>query len=79
MPQCIFNKKRGGCYKAAPPSALKAALASQEKKRHQVEQQTRYAHLLGAFILPEEFKPLLPDLLYKPDKSSIEWKALDEA
>ncbi|MEE8207435.1 MAG: RNB domain-containing ribonuclease [Nitrosomonadaceae bacterium] len=74
-----FYKKGKGRYKAAPLSALKAALAGQEKKRRQVEQQTRYAHLLGEFILPEEFKPLLPDLLYKPDKSTVEWKALDEA
>ena len=74
-----FYKKGRGCYKAAPPAALKAALASQEKKHRQAEQQTRYARLLEAFVLPEEFKPLLPDLFYKPDKSTIEWKALDAA
>ncbi len=74
-----FYKKGRGCYKAAPPTALKMALAGQEKKRRQAERQTRYARLLGAFVLPEEFKPLLPYLLYKPDKSTIEWKALDSA
>lgn len=74
-----FYKKGRGCYKAAPPVSLKAALANEEKKRCQAEQQMRYARLLRAFILPEEFKPLLPDLFYKPDKSTIEWKALDVA
>lgn len=74
-----FYKKGKGRYKAAPPEALKAALASQEKKRRQAEQQSRYAQLLSAFTLPDEFRPLLPDLLYQPDKNTIEWKALDAA
>lgn len=74
-----FYKKGKGCYKAAPPNALKAALASQKKKRLEAEQKIRYVRLLETFTLPEEFNLLLPDLLYKPDKSKIEWKALDEA
>jgi len=74
-----FYKKGKGCYKSAPPLALKAALISQEKKQHQAEQQSRYAKCLETFILPEEFRPLLPELLYKPDKSSVEWKALNAA
>ena len=28
-------------------------------------------------MLPEEFKPRNPNLLYKPDKNTIEWKALE--
>ncbi|HEY6044851.1 MAG TPA: RNB domain-containing ribonuclease, partial [Nitrosospira sp.] len=51
-----FYKKGRGRYKAAPPRALEAALASQEKRRRQAEQQAYYAQLLNAFILPEEFK-----------------------
>jgi exoribonuclease-2 len=74
-----FYKKSKGCYKSAPPLALKSALVSQKKKQYQAEQQSRYAHHLETFVLPEEFKPLLPELLYKPDKSSVEWKALDAA
>ena len=72
-----FYKKGRGRYKAAPPDALKAALASQERKRLQAEQQARYAEQLSHFTLPEEFKPHIPNLLYKPDKNSIEWKALE--
>ena len=74
-----FYKKGRGRYKAAPAEALKAALASQEKKRHQAKLQTQYAELLSAYVLPEEFKPQLSSLLYKPDKNSVEWKALDAA
>jgi len=74
-----FYKKGKGRYKAAPPEALKSALASQERKRLQAEQQSRYTQQLTEFTLPEEFKPLLPDLLYQPDKNTIEWKALDAA
>ena len=72
-----FYKKGHGRYKAAPPDALKAALAGQEKKRLQAVQQARYVEQLNQFVLPEEFKPRIPNLLYKPDKNSIEWKALE--
>jgi exoribonuclease-2 len=74
-----FYKKGRGRYKAAPPKALEAALAGQEKRRRQAEQQTRYVRLLNEFTLPEEFKPMLSNLLYRPDKNSLEWKALDTA
>lgn len=74
-----FYKKGRGRYKAAPPEALKAALASQEKKRLQAEQQSHYVKLLAAFTLPDEFRPLLTELLYRPDKNTVEWKALDAA
>lgn len=72
-----FYKKGHGRYKAAPPDALKAALAGQEKKRLQAEQQAQYVEQLNQFILPEEFKPRIANLLYKPDKNTIEWKALE--
>ena len=74
-----FYKKGRGRYKAAPPKALEAALASQEKKRRQAEQQARYVESLNEFRLPEEFKPSLFNLLYRPDKNTVEWKALDAA
>lgn len=74
-----FYKKGKGHYKAAPPDALKAALASQEKKRLQAEAKARYIEQLCNNTLPEAFKPVIPNLLYNPDKNSIEWKALDEA
>lgn len=72
-----FYKKGHGHYRAAPPDALRAALAGQEKKRLQAAQQACYVEQLNQFVLPEEFKPRIPNLLYKPDKNTIEWKALE--
>lgn len=72
-----FYKKGHGRYKAAPPDALKAALAGQEKKRRQAEQQARYTTQLNQFTLPAEFESAKQQLLYQPDKNSIEWKALE--
>ena len=74
-----FYKKGKGRYKAAPADALKAALASIERKKKQAEQQVRYVGQLARFELPEEFRPVLGELLYEPDKNSVEYKALDQA
>src|SRR6185369_17747383 len=74
-----FYKKGRGRYKAAPEEALKAALASVERKRLQAEQKERWAADLKAGRLPAEFADLVPKLLYAPDKNSIEWKALEAA
>ncbi len=74
-----FYKKGKGRYKAAPPDALKSALASAEKKRIQAELQARYTEQLGAFQLPAEFADKLPMILYQPDRNTIEVKALEAA
>lgn len=74
-----FYKKGKGRYKAAPADALKAALASVEKKRLQAEQKQRWVDELSGGRLPAEFTPLVPKLLYGPDKNALEWKALEAA
>lgn len=74
-----FYKKGAGRYKAAPPEILRTALASREKKRLAEEKQASYVQQLIAFELPDSFKPMLDELLYKPDKNTIEWKALEAA
>lgn len=74
-----FYKKGKGRYKAAPSDALKAALASAEKKRLQAELQARYTEQLCAFALPPEFAGRLPQLLYQPDRNAVETKALEAA
>lgn len=71
-----FYKKGKGKYRAAPPEALKAALAGQEKKRRQAELQAGYVEELKARRLPEAFSNILPELLYDPDKNSLEYKAI---
>ena len=74
-----FYKKGKGRYKAAPEESLKAALASEERKRKQAELLARYVAELTAFTLPAEFQPHLPTLLYAPEKNAIETKALEQA
>jgi exoribonuclease-2 len=74
-----FYKKGRGRYKAAPADALKAALASVEKKRLLAEQKQAYIDALAAGRLPAAFAPLQATLLYAPDKNSLEWKALEAA
>ena len=74
-----FYKKGKGRYKAAPTDALKAALASEERKRLQTALLARYVDELRRFILPSEFHPHLPALLYAPEKNAIETKALEQA
>lgn len=74
-----FYKKGKGHYKAAPPEALKAALASAEKKRLQAALQARYTDELIASTLPPEFSDKLTQLLYKPDRNTLEVKALEAA
>ncbi len=74
-----FYKKGRGHYRAAPEEALKAALASVERKRLQAEAKAAYVAELSAQKLPRAFTPLLDQLLYKPDRNGIEWKALEEA
>ena len=72
-----FHKKGKGHYRAAPPDVLKAALAGAERKRQQLALQARYTEQLSRFELPVEFTEHLPQLLYKPDRNTIEVKALE--
>ncbi len=74
-----FYKKGKGSYKAAPEASLKAALAGIEKKRQQALVQAAYVDDLTAHRLPEAMRPLALQLLFRPDKNSIEYKALDAA
>ncbi len=74
-----FYKKGRGRYKAAPEAALKAALAGMERRRQQAEQKQHYVDELFAGRMPEALVPQLKTLFYKPDKNSIEYKALEEA
>ena len=74
-----FYRKGKGRFRAAPADALKAALASLERKRLAAEQQARYVESLKRCELPPEFAPLTAKLLYDPDRQSIETKALEQA
>ena len=74
-----FYKKGKGRYKAAPKEALQAALAGMEKRRLQAEQQARYTEQLSRFELPPELSGKLAQLLFKPDRNTLEVKALEAA
>ena len=74
-----FHKKGKGRYRAAPPDVLKAALAGAEKKRQQLALQARYTEQLCRSELPDEFAERITQLLYKPDRNTLEVKALEAA
>ena len=74
-----FYKKGKGRYRPAPPEALKAALASIERKRQQALLEAQYVEQLERGELPDVFQPLVPQLLYAPDRNTAEVKALEHA
>jgi len=74
-----FYRKGRGRYKAAPADALKAALAGQARREAQAAQMAAWQEQLLAGDLPDDLRPALPMLLYKPDRSALEWKAVDAA
>jgi len=74
-----FYKRGKGRYRKAPPDALKAALASVDRKRREGEQIAAWVDELRAHRLPDALRAKLPVLLYAPDKNALEWKALAAA
>jgi exoribonuclease-2 len=73
-----FYKRGRGHYRAAPADALKAALASVERKKGEAQRKEAYVAQLLAGELPAGIQGMLNTLLYKPDRNTIEWKALEE-
>ena len=74
-----FYRKGRGRYKAAPAETLRAALAGIEKKRVVQQNIDAWAQQLGEGRFPEELRPMLSELLYKPDRNKPETKALEKA
>jgi len=74
-----FYKKGRGRYKAAPEQSLRAAQAGIEKKKQQALVQAEYVEELKANKLPASMQNIVMQLLFKPDKNSIEYKALEAA
>lgn len=71
-----FYKKGRGHYKAAPAASVQAALAGIEKKKQQAIVQAHYVEELKAGTLPISMQSIVQQLLYKPDKNLLEYKAL---
>jgi len=74
-----FYKKGRGRYKAAPEQSLRAAQAGIEKKKQQALVQDAYVAELKDNKLPAPMAALVLQLLFKPDKNTIEYKALEAA
>ena len=74
-----FRRKGRGQYQRAPQEQLQMALAGLEKKRQLALVQAGYEAELVAGKLPEALAGKAIGLLTKPDKNSIEYKALEAA
>jgi exoribonuclease II len=74
-----FHRRGKGRYRAAPPDILKAALAAVEKKRQQQLRIDEWAAALERFEMPADLVPLIPQLLYKPDRNRVETRAFEQA
>ena len=74
-----FYKKGRGRYKAAPEQSLRAAQAGIEKKKQQALVQAAYVEELKAGKLPAALQPMVHQLLFKPDRNTIEYKAMETA
>jgi exoribonuclease II len=74
-----FYRKGRGRYRAAPPDTLRAALAGIEKRKQRELQIEQWSARLARGDLPEEFRPLLEELMYQPDRNRPETQALERA
>lgn len=75
-----FYRKGRGKFRKAPEETLKLALAALEKRKRLDEQKKQYvAEFVENGKAPEAIARGAIQLLVRPDKNSIEWKALQEA
>ncbi|BAN24115.1 ribonuclease catalytic domain-containing protein [Caballeronia insecticola] len=74
-----FRRKGRGQYQRAPQEQLQMALAGLERKRQQALVQAGYEEDLKAGKLPDALKDKAIGLITKPDKNTIEYKALEAA
>ncbi|HET9024472.1 MAG TPA: RNB domain-containing ribonuclease [Burkholderiaceae bacterium] len=74
-----FHRKGRGRYRAAPAETLKAALAAVERKRLQDELKQQHVLGLKAGQAPAPIANQAIALLVRPDRNSIEYKAVEQA
>ncbi|GLR12505.1 exoribonuclease II [Chitinimonas prasina] len=74
-----FYRKGRGRYKAAPEDNLRAAKSGMEKKAREAALMAEWQRELQAGALPEVLKSHIRTLLHRPDKNTIEWKAVAAA
>ncbi|HEX6361423.1 MAG TPA: RNB domain-containing ribonuclease, partial [Albitalea sp.] len=74
-----FRRVGKGQFRKAPAEIVKAALLGIERKRQFAAQVDAWAGELEAGRCPEPIREQLYKILFKPDKQSIEYKAVVEA
>ena len=74
-----FRRLGKGLFKKAPEEIVKAALLGLERKRVQALQVAGWAQQLAAGQCPPEVRAEIYKILFKPDKNSVEYKAVVEA
>lgn len=74
-----FYRKGRGRYRPAPPETLKAALAAVERKRQQDELRQSYVDQLKSGRAPAAIASQAVNLLVRPDRGLLEYRALEQA
>lgn len=74
-----FHRKGRGRFKAAPEETVRQALAAVEKRRAREALIESMADEMRAGRLPEAISARAAELLVRPDKMSLEWKAMEAA
>ena len=74
-----FRRAGKGRFKKAPEEIVKAALLAIERKQQQQLQVDAWAQELIEGRCPENIREQLYKILFKPDKNSLEYKAVVQA
>lgn len=74
-----FYRKGRGRYRPAPAETLKAALAAVERRRRQDELRQQHVERLKSGSAPTEIAARAIELLVRPDRAGIEFKAVEQA
>ena len=74
-----FHKRGKGRYRAAPADVLAAAKAAVERKARETAQRAEWSAALVRGELPAALGAKVFELAHKPDKNSLEYKALSDA
>jgi exoribonuclease-2 len=75
----FFQKKGRGRYKAAAADILAAAKAGLERRARETALRAEWVAEMTAGRLPEAMRGHVFELAHKPDKNSLEYKALNDA
>ncbi len=74
-----FYRKGRGRFRPAPPETLKLALAALERRKREELDIERMSQAMVAGRLPERIASMAADLLVRPDKHGVEFRALARA